>query len=108
MQVNLHPAFLPTGRGAWPMPVSILKNIPSGMTLHKLEDGQALNAIRGSCLSALSDFTFPLQYCRRKALKLRLLLGKNYFPHQIPGWLFLPGGRRGSVPARLGGRHRIG
>ena len=36
MQVNLHPAFLPRGRGAWPMPVSILKNIPSGVTLHKL------------------------------------------------------------------------
>ena len=36
MQVNLHPALLPIGRGAWPMPVSILKNIPSGVTLHKL------------------------------------------------------------------------
>lgn len=36
MQVNLHPAYLPVGRGPWPMPVSILKNIPSGMTLHKL------------------------------------------------------------------------
>lgn len=36
MQVNLHPAYLPVGRGPWPMPVSILKSIPSGMTLHKL------------------------------------------------------------------------
>lgn len=37
-QVNIHPAYLPVGRGAWPMPVCILRGIPSGITLHKLSD----------------------------------------------------------------------
>lgn len=35
-QVNVHPAFLPIGRGAWPMPAAILKGVSSGVTLHKL------------------------------------------------------------------------
>ena len=39
MQVNIHPSLLPMGRGAWPMPVNILKGAPSGVTLHKLAEG---------------------------------------------------------------------
>ena len=39
MQVNVHPSLLPLGRGAWPMPVNILKGVPSGVTLHKLAEG---------------------------------------------------------------------
>ena len=39
MQVNVHPSLLPLGRGAWPMPVNILKGAPSGVTLHKLAEG---------------------------------------------------------------------
>jgi len=35
-QVNIHPSMLPLGRGPWPMPTCILKNISSGVTLHKL------------------------------------------------------------------------
>ncbi len=38
-QVNIHPSLLPVGRGAWPMPVSILRGLPSGITLHKLTAG---------------------------------------------------------------------
>ncbi len=35
--VNLHPALLPCGRGAWPMPITILRGLDeSGVTLHKL------------------------------------------------------------------------
>ncbi len=35
--VNTHPAFLPMGRGAWPMPITILKGLTeSGVTLHKM------------------------------------------------------------------------
>lgn len=232
MQVNLHPAFLPIGRGAWPMPVSILKNIPSGVTLHKLaakldqgdillqeeiplaqgenlvslsdkiaeaaprllgeflddpeeywrngkaqtegeywpepgdedrfispsdtmekadrilraflgygslcclqgvpilieeahcaescrddclklaladgvlvitkwqpyfreiklEDRQAMEVIRRSRPPALSDFTFPLLYCWRKKMGLRVLLGKNFFLIQAPDFYFCPVG----------------
>lgn len=39
MQVNIHPSLLPVGRGAWPMPVNILKGVSSGVTLHKLAEG---------------------------------------------------------------------
>lgn len=38
MQVNLHPALLPEGRGPWPMPIAILRGKSSGVTLHKLSD----------------------------------------------------------------------
>ena len=37
-QVNIHPSVLPIGKGPWPMPVSILNGIDSGVTLHKLTD----------------------------------------------------------------------
>ena len=36
--VNVHPALLPVGRGAWPMPVTILRGLDvSGVTLHRME-----------------------------------------------------------------------
>ena len=38
MQINLHPALLPEGRGPWPMPVAILEGKKSGVTLHKLSE----------------------------------------------------------------------
>lgn len=35
--VNIHPALLPMGRGAWPMPQTILKGLSeSGVTIHKV------------------------------------------------------------------------
>lgn len=35
--INLHPALLPIGRGAWPMPLTILKQLDvTGVTIHKL------------------------------------------------------------------------
>lgn len=38
--VNIHPSLLPIGRGAWPMPVTILRELPeSGVTVHKIEEG---------------------------------------------------------------------
>lgn len=37
--INVHPALLPIGRGAWPMPVVILRGLTqSGVTLHKMEN----------------------------------------------------------------------
>lgn len=37
--VNVHPALLPVGRGAWPMPLTILKGISeSGVTFHKMTE----------------------------------------------------------------------
>lgn len=36
--VNIHPAYLPEGRGAWPMPVAIARGLKqSGVTLHKMD-----------------------------------------------------------------------
>lgn len=37
--INIHPTFLPFGRGGWPMPVIIKKNIlKSGVSIHKISD----------------------------------------------------------------------
>lgn len=37
--INIHPSFLPIGRGAWPMPVAILnEHKESGVTFHKMEE----------------------------------------------------------------------
>lgn len=37
--INIHPALLPVGRGAWPMPVTILKGLSeSGITIHKISN----------------------------------------------------------------------
>lgn len=37
--INLHPALLPIGRGAWPMPLTILKKLDiTGVTVHKLSE----------------------------------------------------------------------
>ena len=37
--INIHPALLPIGRGAWPYPVTILKGLRrSGVTVHKITD----------------------------------------------------------------------
>lgn len=37
--INIHPALLPIGRGAWPYPVTILKGLRrSGVTIHKITD----------------------------------------------------------------------
>ncbi len=37
--VNFHPSFLPLGRGAWPMPVIILKKLEfGGITIHKMAE----------------------------------------------------------------------
>lgn len=38
-QVNIHPAYLPVGRGSWPMPAAILRGEDSGVTLHRLSEG---------------------------------------------------------------------
>lgn len=38
--INVHPALLPVGRGAWPYPCTILKGLTkSGVTVHKLAKG---------------------------------------------------------------------
>ena len=37
--INIHPSLLPIGRGPWPMPVTILKQLPeSGVTIHKMTE----------------------------------------------------------------------
>lgn len=37
-QINIHPAYLPEGRGSWPMPTAILRGRASGVTIHKLNE----------------------------------------------------------------------
>ena len=38
-QINIHPTLLPIGRGPWPLPYIILKDLKkSGVTIHKISD----------------------------------------------------------------------
>lgn len=38
--INIHPALLPIGRGAWPMPLVILRELEeTGITLHRVAQG---------------------------------------------------------------------
>ena len=37
--MNLHPSFLPIGRGADPIPWGIIENRPHGVTLHEIDGG---------------------------------------------------------------------
>lgn len=38
-QINIHPTLLPTGRGPWPLPYIILKDLKiSGVTIHKISE----------------------------------------------------------------------
>lgn len=37
--VNIHPAYLPVGKGSWPMPIAILRRMEaSGVTIHKIAE----------------------------------------------------------------------
>jgi len=54
--VNVHPAALPLGSGAWPMPVTILKGLKeSGVTLHKLTEGMDMGDILAQKVFAVSE-----------------------------------------------------
>lgn len=38
-EINIHPTLLPIGRGPWPLPYIILKNLKSsGVTIHKISE----------------------------------------------------------------------
>lgn len=38
--VNIHPSLLPVGRGAWPLPVTILRGLrESGVSVHRVTEG---------------------------------------------------------------------
>lgn len=89
--VNVHPAMLPKGRGAWPMPVTILRQLPeSGVTLHKME--QALDA--GDILIQQAFPVGPREdlesmtrtICRIAALLCRQVAGdfEHYWNHATP------------------------
>ena len=53
--LNFHPSYLPMGRGAWPMPVMILRQMKEGgVTLHKLTQEMDAGDI-------LLQSRFPLQ-----------------------------------------------
>lgn len=73
--VNLHPALLPVGRGAWPMPVTILRCLTqSGVTLHKLaprfDEGDILAQI---AVDVDPDETLPSLTAKLQAAALPLL-----------------------------------
>lgn len=69
--VNIHPALLPVGRGAWPMPVTILKGLPeSGVTMHRMTEGLD----EGDVLLSRRVEVAPEENLRTLTDKLRALL----------------------------------
>ncbi|MBR7185422.1 MAG: hypothetical protein IKD37_07430 [Clostridia bacterium] len=83
--VNLHPALLPVGRGAWPMPVTILRGLRrSGVTLHKLaprfDEGDIL-AQADFAVSA--DETLPTLTAKLQAAALTLFERFMADPEQV-------------------------
>ncbi len=77
--VNVHPSFLPTGRGAWPMPVTILKGLESsGVTLHimtdKMDEG---NIILQEEFKVEKDENLKT-FCNKQSVIIRKLINKLF------------------------------
>lgn len=84
--VNLHPALLPVGRGAWPMPVTILRGLrESGVTLHKLaqrfDEGDILAQ---SAFPVAPDETLPSLTAKLQAAAPALL--RDFFADPETMW----------------------
>ena len=91
MQVNIHPSYLPIGRGPWPQPVAILKGLDAlGVTVHKISE-------KLDCGDILIQKSFPitaydnLETVTQKAQKIaRDLIGRflkmpdQYWNYAIP------------------------
>ncbi len=72
--VNIHPALLPIGRGAWPFPCTILKGLTeSGVTIHKItsrfDEGDIL--LQKSCTVSHNETLDTLtEKCQQIAVEL--------------------------------------
>jgi len=65
--INLHPSFLPWGRGYHPNFWSIAKNFPHGVTIHKIDEGiDTGEIIAQSRFSYFSHETFRDTYYRQR------------------------------------------
>ena len=68
--VNIHPSLLPIGRGAWPMPVAILKGMSeSGITIHKItKDFDEGDILMQTAIPLIEDETLQTLTDRLKLL----------------------------------------
>lgn len=89
--MNIHPALLPIGRGAWPMPVTILRGMKkSGVTVHKIAEGFDTGDIlmqREFCVSEREDLvSFMDKVCSLLPSMLEELLGDldRYYRNAVP------------------------
>ncbi len=85
MQVNIHPALLPEGRGPWPMPVNILHGISSGITIHKLSDKMDEGDILLSCEIPLEE-NENLQTLTEKVQKKAALMLSRFLAQPSKLW----------------------
>lgn len=80
--INIHPALLPIGRGPWPMPCAILKNLKEyGVTIHKvsekLDEGDIL--LKESFpISDEEDLETLSCKCQMKAKELLMKILSNF------------------------------
>ena len=72
-QINIHPAYLPMGRGPWPMPVALMRGLDSGVTFHRLveelDEGDILLQ-RKISFDSSDDLELLTAKIRRAALEL--------------------------------------
>lgn len=72
--INLHPAYLPYNRGAYPNVWSIVDGTPAGVTLHYVDEGMDTgDIIRQKRVPALSTDTGETLYRKLEAAGLELL-----------------------------------
>lgn len=89
--VNIHPALLPVGRGGWPQPCVILKNLSyTGVTIHKIaktfDSGDIIiqNKISVSDKENLETLTIKAVDEAVKLLNVFLADVKHYLDNAIP------------------------
>ena len=77
--VNIHPALLPEGRGAWPMPVQLLRRHQfGGVTFHKMterfDDGEILMQKRVEILPGDNLETLTVRLCEQIPCMVKQLI----------------------------------
>ena len=89
--VNIHPSPLPVGRGAWPMPVTILRGLrESGVTMHRitaaLDEGDILLSQRIRVASDENLYTLTEKICAMVPDMVRKLIADlpSLWEHATP------------------------
>lgn len=89
--INIHPALLPVGRGAWPMPISIMRGFrESGITIHKINDSLDCGDIIVKESFEVSPKENLISFMKKDAIAIRKALNillddfETYYNNAVP------------------------